>query len=216
MCVSCYFKKGKRSHESRDCWGWKQHLVHELTFIKGEHIVATPRLKGNTSISEITRDSRLHPPEKKTLQHFHFHWRSIGTHLRAPALKNENFSRRNGRFSKTQKWIYWNALLLIFLRFCCPFWTALLKRLVARRGIFCFQGKGFLNDFWVNWLAKGFVLVRASSSSINSCSSSSMASYPDSVSDSDLLSHLSSKAHTQQRGLAMCDMVLPSKFFTRI
>ena len=30
----------------------------------------------------------------------------IGSHLRTPALKTENFSKKMGRFSKTQKWIY--------------------------------------------------------------------------------------------------------------
>ena len=29
----------------------------------------------------------------------------IGSHLRTPALKTENFSKRIGRFSKTRKWI---------------------------------------------------------------------------------------------------------------
>ena len=38
----------------------------------------------------------------------------VGSHLRTPALKTENFSNKFGRFSKTQKWIYYNALLLIF------------------------------------------------------------------------------------------------------
>ena len=31
---------------------------------------------------------------------------SFGTHLTTPALKTENFSKKLGRFSKTQKWIY--------------------------------------------------------------------------------------------------------------
>ena len=30
----------------------------------------------------------------------------LGSHLRTPALKTENFSKKIGRFSKTQKWIY--------------------------------------------------------------------------------------------------------------
>ena len=30
----------------------------------------------------------------------------IGSHLRTLALKTENFSKKIGRFSKTQKWIY--------------------------------------------------------------------------------------------------------------
>ena len=38
----------------------------------------------------------------------------IGTQLRTPALKTENFSKKLSRFSKPQKWIYQNALLLIF------------------------------------------------------------------------------------------------------
>ena len=39
---------------------------------------------------------------------------SLGTHLRAPALKTENFSKIIGRFSKMRKWIYKNAPVLVF------------------------------------------------------------------------------------------------------
>ena len=46
-------------------------------------------------------------------------WRSK---LWGPALKTENFSERNDCCSKTQIWIYWNALLLVCLGFLSSGW----------------------------------------------------------------------------------------------
>ena len=37
-----------------------------------------------------------------------------GSHLGTLALKTENFSKKIGRFSKTRKWIFENALFLVF------------------------------------------------------------------------------------------------------
>ena len=46
--------------------------------------------------------------------------RKIRSHSGTLALKTEGYSKRIGRFGKTPKWIYQNALLLILSRVFCP------------------------------------------------------------------------------------------------
>ena len=63
-----------------------------------------------------------------------------GAHLRPPAPKTENFSKKTVILAERKKRLYYKALLLVFPGFS-SLGDGFVKCLVAWRGIVCFKGK---------------------------------------------------------------------------